>query len=301
MNHLRFLRYVDEVARVGSVRQAAERLHVAPSAVIRRIQDLEDELGAPIFERLPRGMRLTAAGELFVAYIRDRTAELERVRSNIEDLSGLRRGLVRLVCSQALAPVFLPHAVQAFREAHPAVEFEVNVADHLHALDVLRDFDSDLALVFNLQPEPDLQVLGSYEQKLVAWMHHTHPLVEKPSLRLRDCVGWPLALAGRGTAGREMLDRFLARSSVRFTPAVQSNSFEFLRGFLHREQAVSFQISVGALTDGGELVAREIEDHGFPRGKLLLAQLRGRRLPVAAYSFAEHLKRHLAEPAALLA
>src|SRR5258708_6843898 len=55
MNHLRFLRYVDEVARPGSIRQAAERLHVAPSAVNRRILDLEDELGTPIFERLPRG------------------------------------------------------------------------------------------------------------------------------------------------------------------------------------------------------------------------------------------------------
>ncbi|RYF67418.1 MAG: LysR family transcriptional regulator, partial [Comamonadaceae bacterium] len=78
MNHLRLLRYVDEVARVGSIRQAAERLHVAPSAVNRRIQDIEEELGTPLFERLPRGMRLTAAGELFVRYIRARGAELER-------------------------------------------------------------------------------------------------------------------------------------------------------------------------------------------------------------------------------
>src|SRR5712692_1811533 len=75
MNHLRFLHYVDEVARVGSVRQAAERLHVAASAVNRRVQDIEDELGTPIFERLPRGMRLTAAGELFVRYIRSRAAD----------------------------------------------------------------------------------------------------------------------------------------------------------------------------------------------------------------------------------
>ena len=72
MNHLRFLSYVDEVARVGSIRQAADRLHIAPSAVNRRILDIEEELGTPLFERLPRGVRLTAAGELFVAYIRSR-------------------------------------------------------------------------------------------------------------------------------------------------------------------------------------------------------------------------------------
>ena len=99
MNHLRFLRYIDEIARVGSIRQAAERLHVAPSAVNRRLQDLEAELGTPIFERLPRGMRLTAAGELFIDYVRSRAAALEQVRSNIEALRGLRRGTVRIATS----------------------------------------------------------------------------------------------------------------------------------------------------------------------------------------------------------
>jgi len=115
MNHLRILRYIDEVARAGSIRQAAERLHVAASAVNRRVQDIEEELGTPIFERLPRGMRLTAAGEIFVRYIRGRSADLDEVRSQIEELKGLRRGSVKLVASQALAPVFMPRAV--FRNA----------------------------------------------------------------------------------------------------------------------------------------------------------------------------------------
>ncbi len=84
MNHLRFLNYIDEIVRAGSIRQAGERLHVAPSAVNRRLQDIEEELGTPIFERLPRGMRLTAAGELFIHYVRNRAAELEQVRSKIE-------------------------------------------------------------------------------------------------------------------------------------------------------------------------------------------------------------------------
>ena len=74
MNHLRHLRYIDEIARCGSIRLAAERLHVAASAVNRRLLDIEDELGTPVFERLPRGMRLTAAGELFIQYVRERGA-----------------------------------------------------------------------------------------------------------------------------------------------------------------------------------------------------------------------------------
>lgn len=289
MNHLRFLRYVDEVARSGSIRQAAERLHVAASAVNRRILDLEDELGTPIFERLPRGMRLTAAGELFVRYIRARAAELDEVRSQIEDLQGLRRGRVSLVASQALAPSFLPSVVASFRQAHPLAVHQVRIGDHLQAVESLRAFDADLALVFNLSPEADIEVLADFEQRLVAVMHRDHPLARRASVRVRDCADYPLVLPNRDIGGRQLLERFLARSSVKLRPVVESNSFEFLRGCLYHDQAVSFQIAIGAVEDGGALVARPIEDRQFPHGRLTLASLRGRQLPVIAHAFAKHL------------
>ena len=290
MNHLRFLRYVDEVARTGSVRQAAERLYVAPSAVIRRIQDLEEELGTAIFERLPRGMRLTSAGELFVAYIRSRTADLERVRSEIEELQGMRRGVVRIACSQALAPSFLPRSVALFRETHPRVAFQIRVTDRVQAMNALRAFETDLVVVFDLAPDSDIERLGEYEQKLRAMMHRSHPLATRTGLRLRDCTAYPLALPNRDLGGRQLIQRFLARSSLRFEPAIESNSFEILRGYLQHEQAISFQIGVGTIVDNPDIVARPIEDRGFPGGHLILASLRGRQLPIVAYAFAEHLK-----------
>lgn len=289
MNHLRFLNYVDEVARVGSIRQAAERLHIAPSAVNRRILDLEEELGTPLFERLPRGVRLTTAGELFVAYIRSRAAQLEQVRSEIEDLQGLRRGSVKLVASQALAPAFLPRVVANFRAAHPLVDVQVHIGDHLQALKSLRNFETDLALVFNLAPDADIERIAEIEQKLVATMHHSHPLAQRPDLRLRDCVDYPLVLPVRDIGGRQLLDQFLARSSIKLRPVVESNSFEFMRGYLCHEQAISFQIAIGAVIKGDELVTRDITDRGFPRGQLVLASLRARQLPVIAHAFAADL------------
>ena len=120
MKHLRILQYVDEVARTGSIRKAADQLNVTASAVNRRIMDLEEELGAQLFERRPRGVRLTAAGEVFVHYLREQDGGVERMKSQIEDLKGLRRGTVRIACSQALGARFpaagdcrLPHAPSA--------------------------------------------------------------------------------------------------------------------------------------------------------------------------------------------
>jgi DNA-binding transcriptional LysR family regulator len=250
---------------------------------------MEDELGTPIFERLPRGMRLTAAGELFVDYIRVRAAELDRVRADIEDLQGLRRGKVQLIASQALAPTFLPAAVAAFRAQHPLVALQVRIGDHLQALPALRDFEMDLALVFNLEAQADIERIAEVEQKLVAIMHGSHPLAGRRGLRLRDCIGYPLVLPNRDIGGRQLLERFLARSSIKLRPLVESNSFEFMRSYLRHEQAISFQIDMGATTEGDGLVACEIEDRGFPRGQLVLASLRGRQLPALAYAFAEHL------------
>jgi len=289
MNHLRFLSYVDEVARVGSMRQAAERLHIAPSAVNRRILDIEEELGTLLFERLPRGVRLTSAGELFVIYIRNRAANLEQVRSEIEDLQGLRRGRVRLVASQALALTFLPQAVAQFRGSHPMVGVQVNIADHIKALASLRNFETDLALVFNMAPDADVERLAGVEQKLLAMMHQSHPLAQQPGLRLRDCLDYPLVLPGPDLGSRQLIDQFLVRSSIKLRPAIESNSFEFMRSYLRYEQAISFQISIGAVSDRDELVAREVTDRGFPRGQLVLASLRGRQLPVIAHAFAEDL------------
>lgn len=297
MQHLRFLRYFDEVARAGSIRQAAERLHVAPSAVNRRIQDLEQELGVPLFERLPRGMRLTAAGELFVHYVRSRASALDEVRSRIEEMQGLRRGNVRLVASQALAPRFLPALVASFRATHPLVDFEVGIGAHVQALQSLREFETELVLVFNLAPEPDLEFAAQVEQPLMAVMHRSHPLARgsesSGTVRLRECMDYPLVLPNRESGGRQMLERHLLRSSVRLRPVVESNSFEFLRGCLYHGQAISFQIAIGAVDDGGEIVSRGIADRGFPRGQLVLAHLRGRQLPVIAHAFIEFAQREL--------
>src|SRR3984885_6037024 len=137
MKHLRILDYVDEVARAGSIRKAADRLNVTASAVNRRIADLEEELGTALFDRRPRGGRLTAAGEVFVHYLRGQNGEVERMKSQIEDLKGLRRGTVRIACSQALALDFLPREIAAYRAKFPLVQFDVKVFDHEQAMAAL--------------------------------------------------------------------------------------------------------------------------------------------------------------------
>src|SRR5205814_8065913 len=88
--------YLDAVAHHGSIRKAAAALRIASSALNRRVLDLEADLGSPLFERLPRGVRATAAGELFLAYVRRSLKELRLVEAQIDGLRGLARGRVHV-------------------------------------------------------------------------------------------------------------------------------------------------------------------------------------------------------------
>lgn len=296
MRHVRLLRYVDEIARTGSIRKAAERLNITASALNRRIQDLEEELDTPIFERLPRGVRLNAAGEIFIRHIRSQIADLARVRSQIEDLSGFRRGTVAIACSQALAYHILPTRIAAYRERFPRVDFNVQVRDHGEAQGALANFEVDLALVFQPSVMADFQMLATAEQRVVAILAETHPLAANAVLRLRDCARFPLALPDRTYGGRMLIEEALARSSIRVEPALESNSFEFLRNYVRYEEAITFQIEIGApreLRERHGLVSRAIDIRDIKPGLLAMGQLRGRALPVAAAKFAEELGRVL--------
>lgn len=295
MKHLRILRYVDEVARTGSIRKAAEQLNITASAVNRRIMDLEEELGTPLFDRRARGVRLTAAGEVFVHYLRRQQGDMERMKSQIEDLKGLRRGEVRLACSQALALDFLPREIGAFRRRHPQVAFTVKVVDHELAMAALAAYDVDLVLVFRPAFLADFQPLMTLQQRLVAVMAADHPLARKRALRLRDCAAYPVALAERSIGGRQLLDQVASRAKIDFSIAAQTNSFELLRGLVTQAGLISFQIRIGTLPERNKLglIARDIDDRDVPRANLVLGQLRSRNLPVATAMFAEQLARSL--------
>lgn len=297
LRNMRIWRYIEEVARVGSVRQAAERLHVTPSALLRRIQDVELDLGATIFDRSPSGVRLTAAGEILVRWIQNQNADLRRVYSQIEELSGLRRGEVKISCSQAVARNFLLNEVTAFRGRYPQVVFAMMVSDHTRAMQSLMAYGSDLILVFRPPRLAELQTIMSVGQRLVAIMSSDHPLAALPSVRLRDCSEYDVALPDRSFGGREIIEDVMAKSSARLHVVFEANSFDVLAEFVKGTQVITFQIEIGALgwrNDPG-IAVRPIGDLDPAQGPLVLGQLKGRVLPLAAATFAEQVARRMDE------
>lgn len=297
MRHLTTLHYIDAVARAGSIRGAAETLSITSTALNRRILAFEEDLGVAIFERLPRGVRLSTAGEILIHHIRSQISDLERVKSQIADLSGVRRGHVSIACSQALLPYFLPEQISIYRGEHPAVTFSVHLRDRAAAEQALVDHAADLALVFEPVRLSEFQTLLTVRQPVHAVMASNHPLADRETLRLRDCLDYPIALPTVAYGVRHLLEAAVRRTSLSLHAVVESDSFDFLRHHALAEGIVSFQIPIGLPAESAWATAasRPLDERDVPHGMLYLGQLRGRALPVAAARFAQQMQNALAQ------
>ncbi len=297
MRYQRTLGYILAISKAGSIRKAAEGVNLTPSALNRQIQDFERELGTEIFERLPGGVRPNAAGELMLRHIRDQLSDFERVRSQIADLSGMRRGHVTVACSQAFAYHFMPDEIARYRTQFPLVSFEVRISDHREAIAALNAHEVELALVLQPPAVPSFQVLLACTQPLCTIMAIGHPLAGTTSVRLRDCLRYRLILPDRTTAGRYLFDVAIHRAGLEADIAVTSNSFEFVRSYLQREPLVGFQVMSGLPPleerERWGLAFRRVDDRDASTATLAFGQLRGRSLPVAAAKFAEQVLKSL--------
>jgi DNA-binding transcriptional LysR family regulator len=293
VRHLKTLQCIADVAASGSIRQSAARLAITPSALTRKIQDFESELGTPIFERMPQGMRLNAAGELVLRHIHAQLADFERLRSQLADLSGVRRGHVTIAASQAFAHGLIPQEIATYRAQHPLVSFSVLVRDHIHAVSAVAGFEADVALVIAPPPAPEFQPLLILHQPLCALMSKDHPLAAAATIRLRECLQYPIAMPGPTLAIRHLLQAALVRLGLPVHTVVESDSFEVLRSYASGENIISFQIRAGVPQVSGNLVAREIDQRDLPPTQLVLGQLRGRSLSVAASKFVDQISSSL--------
>jgi DNA-binding transcriptional LysR family regulator len=281
--------YLDAVAHHGSIRKAADALHVASSALNRRILDLEEDVGSPLFERLPRGVRATAAGELFLAYVRRSLKELRLVEAQIDGLRGLVRGRVHIAVAESVTGRMLPDAVAEYHQHHPGVGFSVTVGGPRELASALSRDKADLILTHEHTDDREMVTLAEVPQPLCALVAPEHPLATRTSLRLRECVAYPLAMPDETLAARALIDSALGRASIRFEPALISNSIETTKMFSRTAAGVCFSFKIGKKPDVSGMVAIPLSDPELSEARLRLASRRGRVLPVAPAAFAEQL------------
>lgn len=289
------LRYFLEVAQSGSLTEASARLHVAASALSRQIAGLEAQLGTPLFDRHPRGMVLTAAGEILAVHARRTVLDAERALGEIGALQGLRAGQVRLATSDAFANELVPRLCVEFQRTHTGIQFSVISLPTAQVPDAVRGGTADIGLCFSRAPHKDIQVAYRQSAPVLALIPPGHALATAASVTLAQMAAYPLALPPVETTVRQMIDIVCSRQGLQLEAVLISNHAKTVLNFVAHGGGLSVASEIAArhLVAAGAIVAVPISDEGMDLRDLEVQTLAGRSLPVAVQAFLDLLKERL--------
>lgn len=286
-------RCFDEVARRGSIRKAAGTLHLTPAAVNQQILNLEAMVGARLFDRIPRGMLLTSAGEIIIASVRRSQRDFDSSLSQVEDLRALRRGHVAVGVSHSTAEHLVPSVIARTMASHPGLTFSVRSGSGEQLLQWVAGGEVDVAYCLRRAVPPGVEEVRALAQHLGVVTVPDHPLVSPARrLRLRDCLDYPLVLMSPDMELRRVLERIDPRVTQRGRPVVETSSVPIVRQLVATGGVIGFVLpeSVEAETTAGTLRWTPLADPGASLHSCLF-QRSGYTVSVSMAVFLDDLER----------
>ncbi|MEE7493337.1 LysR family transcriptional regulator [Methylobacterium oryzae] len=280
----RFMRYFVEVAEQGSIRRASETLNVSASAINRQILLVEEELGVPLFERLPGGLRMTAAGELMLGSGRRWAKDFDRLNGQISDLVGLRAGHVRIATIDALSRGFLPDVVRDIKADHPDLLVEVSILENDNVQTCIEDARADFGLMINPRPTRDTGIRAQRPIDLGFVTPPRHPLSRRAGARFSSCIEYPIVAPTPPLALSKEVDFLQVSTGVRFAATAASDNIQMLKSLIASGVGVGIltYLDVMAEVRTGELAFTPIVDRPMREMHLALWVLPSRQLSRAA-------------------
>lgn len=258
----RFLKYFFEVARLGSIRKASEYLNVSASAIDRQILTAEKELGIALFERMPSGLKPTAAGELLLSSGKSWSKDFSRLQAQMEDLRGLRRGHVTIAVIDALAKGFVPEVIQQMREDFPGISFTVKVLDNIDVGTALAQGEADFGIMLNPRTTRDLQAHAHFDVALGLAVVPDHPLAQQKKVRFNRCADYPVIAPAAPLALCEQVDALVAATGVVLTIATASDNIQMIKSLVANGAGVGILSSIDVMSEvaAGELAFIRLSD-----------------------------------------
>lgn len=281
------LKYFNAVAKLGSIRKAADRLHVAPSAVSRQIAQLEHELDAVLFERSKSGVRLTAAGEVLARQSHRIFRDLDRARAGIDDLRGLRRGDVSLWVIEGFVTGLLPNILADFQRRYPAVAFKVQTASTDRITEALLEDEADIGITFNASPRAEIETIAEFPEPVSCLVARDHKYANRKSLSLDEVCKEPLALPDHSFGIRQSFERTVAKHKLNPRVLVTTNSLELTNTMAVTGQFIAFKPAMAVITQlgSGQLRAIPVADTELASARSSISVHRDRPLSRAAQEF----------------
>ena len=289
------LRYFVEVARTGSLAAASEELHVAVSAISRQIAKLEQEAGTALFERLPRGMVLTEAGELLAEHARRTLLDAQTVLGEISSRHARQGGLVRLACTDGFMQGILPDVMLAYHQQCPSTRFTLECGNPEQVQHWVSTGEADIGLSFAVEHTLGLNLVLQHAAPVCALLRPGHPLAAQEALSLDDLTRYPLAILERGNTVRQLLEWSFSAQGKVFSPLLSSGHSSTLHRFAARTDTIALgsRLAIHGLPECSKLLAKHIDEPLLQQRQLQLMTMQDRRLPPAVSQFLQLLQQQL--------
>ena len=258
----RFLRYFLAVGRLGSIRKAAEELNVSASAIDRQILNVEAEIGMPLFERLPTGLRLTAAGEIMMASGGRWQKSLAEVRAQMEDLRGLKRGHLDIAIIDALAKGVIPAAIQSIQSRYPGITIDLKVMGNDQVRRMIASNEVDFGIFFDPQSYRDITVRAFVDVHLGFIAPAGHPFGRMQEARFSACIGSPVIVPSPALAVHQQIAVLEGMTRAVLDQKVTRNDLQVIRSLVMEGAGIGILTSLDVITEvrAGQLTFTRISD-----------------------------------------
>ena len=286
--------YFQVTIEAGSIRQAAARLDIAPSAVSRQIGLLEEAMAATLIERTRDGVQPTRVGEMLLDYIQQREQLDQSFGERLDAYQRLETGEIRLIIGEGFVGDLVNIPLRAFRAQYPGITLKVNTGSMQSIIDRVVEDEADIGLMYHERVHPQLRFWHSSPQPLVAMMSPEHPLAAvNHALTLEEVAAHPMALWGPTHGVRQLMDDGFRDAGVRPHMVMQTNSMEVLKQAARSELCITLLPAFAAAREleEGVLIARDVECSSFRQARAHIITRIGRRMPRASLQLLRHLER----------
>lgn len=238
--------YFDQAIRDGSIRKAADNLHIASSAINRQLLGLEAELGVELFVRLPRGIRPTAAGEALLGCIRRWHRDAGALKEEVGRLKGGVRGTIRVAAAESLIEEVVPRAMARVHDRFPLVDFTLISGDNYRIRSELTAKDADLVCAFDVTEGARTETLHRVSSPIGVLMPADHPLAgAAEGLTLADCLPYPVVAPGLDWLKHSTIGRLFQEAGVPFRIVAQVERIGMMKGLVRAGTGIGFMSMVG--------------------------------------------------------
>jgi LysR family transcriptional regulator, hydrogen peroxide-inducible genes activator len=268
------LRYVCAVADTGSFSRAAERCQIAQPSLSQQVLKLEEELGAKLFDRLGRGVRLTESGRAFLPHARVILEQMDLARATVAANDSAFRGSVTIGAIPTVAPYLIPRYTADFTKRHPEARLRIVEETTPVLIAGLRDLSIDFAILALPLRHKDLELQPIRTEPLLAAVPKQHPLASSDSLSLADLRGESFVLLRDGHCFRDLSLSICRSANVNPNIAFESGQFSSILGMVAAGIGLSLVPDMAVDRNAGCRYVR-LRDPRAVR-TIVLASLRGR-------------------------